>query len=161
MKKIGIVLLLFMTTNLIAQNNFKDETEIIKLIQSNWEINNKGNIDVRLMSEEGYYAFNSTGGLMVYDKNPNIRKNEWDAVSLTAKHIKVVSLVPGEAAVAMYYSEGSMTPKGSAAVPHYMTRVTEVFIKEKGKWVMKTAHYSPISSGSGTSQVGPKSQDNK
>jgi hypothetical protein len=150
-----------MTTNLIAQNNFKDETEIIKLIQSNWEINNKGNIDVRLMSEDGYYAFNSTGGLMVYDKNPNIRKNEWDAVSLTAKHIKVVSLVPGEAAVAMYYSEGSMTPKGSAAVPHYMTRVTEVFIKEKGKWVMKTAHYSPISSGSGTSQVGPKSQDNK
>ena len=161
MKKIGIVLLLFMTTNLIAQNNFKDETEIIKLIQSNWEINNKGNIDVRLMSEDGYYAFNSTGGLMVYDKNPNIRKNEWDAVNLTAKHIKVVSLVPGEAAVAMYYSEGSMTPKGSAAVPHYMTRVTEVFIKEKGKWVMKTAHYSPISSGSGTSQVGPKSQDNK
>ena len=161
MKKIGIVLLLFMTTNLIAQNNFKDETEIIKLIQSNWEINNKGNIDVRLMSEDGYYAFNSTGGLMVYDKNPNIRKNEWDAVSLTAKHIKVVSLVPGEAAVAMYYSEGSMTPKGSAAVPHYMTRVTEVFIKEKGKWVMKTAHYSPISGGSGTSQVGPKSQDNK
>lgn len=161
MKKIGIVLLLFMTTNLIAQNNFKDETEIIKLIQSNWEINNKGNIDVRLMSEDGYYAFNSTGGLMVYDKNPNIRKNEWDAVSLTAKHIKVVSLVPGEAAVAMYYSEGSMTPKGSAAVPHYMTRVTEVFIKEKGKWVMKTAHYSPISGGSGTSQVGSKSRDNK
>ena len=161
MKKIGIVLLLFMTTNLIAQNNFKDETEIIKLIQSNWEINNKGNIDVRLMSEDGYYAFNSTGGLMVYDKNPNIRKNEWDSVSLTAKHIKVVSLVPGEAAVAMYYSEGSMTPKGSAAVPHYMTRVTEVFIKEKGKWVMKTAHYSPISGGSGTSQVGPKSEDNK
>jgi len=161
MKKIGIVLLLFMTTNLIAQNNFKDETEIIKLIQSNWEINNKGNIDVRLMSEDGYYAFNSTGGLMVYDKNPNIRKNEWDAVSLTAKHIKVVSLVPGEAAVAMYYSEGSMTPKGSAAVPHYMTRVTEVFIKEKGKWVIKTAHYSPISGGSGTSQVGSKSRDNK
>ncbi|NQW35565.1 MAG: hypothetical protein HQ471_01035 [Flavobacteriales bacterium] len=161
MKKIGIVLLLFITTNLIAQNNFKDETEIIKLIQSNWETNNKGNIDVRLMSEDGYYAFNSTGGLMVYDKNPNIRKNEWDYVNLTPKHIKVVSLVPGKAAVAMYYSEGSMTPKGSAAVPHYMTRVSEVFIKEKGKWVMKTGHYSPISGGSGTSQVGTKSEDNK
>lgn len=161
MKKIGIILLLCMTTNLIAQNNFKDETEIIKLIQSNWETNNKGNIDVRFMSEDGYYAFNSTGGLMVYDKNPNIRKYEWDYVNLTPKHIKVVSLVPGKAAVAMYYSEGSMTPKGSAAVPHYMTRVSEVFIKEKGKWVMKTAHYSPISGGSGTSQVGTKSEDNK
>ena len=154
-------MLLFITTNLIAQNNFKDETEIIKLIQSNWETNNKGNIDVRFMSEDGYYAFNSTGGLMVYDKNPNIRKYEWDYVNLTPKHIKVVSLVPGKAAVAMYYSEGSMTPKGSPAVPHYMTRVSEVFIKEKGKWVMKTAHYSPISGGSGTSQVGTKSKDNK
>ena len=37
MKKIGIILLLFISTNLIAQNNFNDETEIIKLIQSNWE----------------------------------------------------------------------------------------------------------------------------
>ena len=135
MKKIGIILLLFISTNLIAQNNFNDETEIIKLIQSNWEKNNKGKIDVRLMSEDGYYAFNSSGGLMVYDKNPNIKKNEWDVVNLTPKHIKVVSLVPGKAAVAMYYSEGSMTPKGSAAVPHYMTRVSETFIKEKGKWV--------------------------
>ena len=161
MKKIGIILLLFISTNLIAQNNFNDETEIIKLIQSNWEKNNKGKIDVRLMSEDGYYAFNSSGGLMVYDKNPNIKKNEWDVVNLTPKHIKVVSLVPGKAAVAMYYSEGSMTPKGSAAVPHYMTRVSETFIKEKGKWVMKTAHYSPISGGSVTSQIGPKSMDNK
>ena len=74
MKKIGIILLLFISTNLIAQNNFNDETEIIKLIQSNWEKNNKGKIDVRLMSEDGYYAFNSSGGLMVYDKNPNIKK---------------------------------------------------------------------------------------
>ena len=94
-------------------------------------------------------------------KNPNIKKNEWDIVNLTPKHIKVVSLVPGKAAVAMFYSEGSMTPKGSAAVPHYMTRVSETFIKEKGKWVMKTAHYSPISGGSGTSQIGSKSEDNK
>ena len=57
MKKIGIILLLFISTNLIAQNNFNDETEIIKLIQSNWGKNNKGKIDVRLMSEDGYYFF--------------------------------------------------------------------------------------------------------
>jgi hypothetical protein len=144
MKKIGIILLLFISTNLIAQNNFKDETEIIKLIQSNWEKNNKGKIDVRLMSEDGYYAFNSSGGLMVYDKNPNIKKNEWDIVNLTPKHIKIVSLVPGKAAVAMYYSEGSMTPKGSAAVPHYMTRVSETFIKEKGNWKIEFIHSSPM-----------------
>lgn len=160
MKKLLLLLALLFTAFTFAQNNFKDETEIIKLIQSNWEKNNQGKIDVRLMSEDGYYAFNSSGGLMVYDKNPNIKKNEWDIINLTPKHIKVVSLVPGKAAVAMFYSEGSMTPKGSAAVPHYMTRVSETFIKEKGKWVMKTAHYSPISGGSGTSQIGSKSEDN-
>ena len=160
MKKIGILLLLFITSNLIAQNNSKDETEITKLIQSNWEINNKGNIDIRLMSDNGHYAFNSTGGLMIYDQNPNNRKNEWDYVSLQPKHIKVVSLVQGKAAIAMFYSEGSMKPKGSPAVSHYMTRVSETYIKENGKWVIKTAHYSPISSGSGTSQIGSRSEDN-
>ena len=48
MKKIGILLLLFITSNLSAQNNSKDETEITKLIQSNWEINNRATLTLDL-----------------------------------------------------------------------------------------------------------------
>ena len=46
MKKIGILLLLFITSNLIAQNNSKDETEITKLIQS---ISETPSIDYRTL----------------------------------------------------------------------------------------------------------------
>ena len=102
--------------------------------------------------EQGNYSFNSTGGLLNY--NPNPAGNLFDGINLQAKHIRVVSLVPGEAAVAMYYNEGSIQPKGYGAVAHYLTRVSETFVKENGKWVMVTGHYSPITGGQGTSQVG-------
>ena len=69
------------------------------------------------------------------------------------KHIEVIVLVPGKAAVAMYYSEGSMKPKGAAAVSHYMTRVTQAFVKEDNKWKVRASHWSPIQGGSGTSQT--------
>ena len=70
-----------------------------------------------------------------------------------AKHITVITLVPGEVAVAQYYSEGGMAPVGSAAVNNYRTRVTQVFVKEGGKWKVRAAHWSPIQGGAGTSQT--------
>ena len=33
-----------------------------------------------------------------------------------------------------------------------MTRITEAYVKENGKWVVRAAHYSPIAAGSGTNQ---------
>ena len=68
--------------------------------------------------------------------------------------LKFDSLVPGNAAIAMYYNEGSIKPKGYGAVAHYLTRTSETFVNENGKWVMVTGHYSPITGGQGTSQVG-------
>ena len=53
----------------------------------------------------------------------------------------------------MYYSEGSMTPKGSKPVGHYMTRVTQAFVKENGEWRIRASHWSPIMGGAGTSQT--------
>ena len=55
--------------------------------------------------------------------------------------------MPGKAAVAMYYSEGRIQPKGYGAVSHYLTRTSEVFVKENNKWVKRTGHYSPITRG--------------
>ena len=75
------------------------------------------------------------------------------AQSLTPKHIKVVTLVENQAAVAMYYSEGSFQETGQKPVSHYMTRVTDVYVKEGGKWKLRAAHYSPIAAGQGTQQT--------
>jgi ketosteroid isomerase-like protein len=46
-----------------------------------------------------------------------------------------------------------MKPKGAPAVNHYLTRVTQVFVKEDGKWKIRASHWSPISGGSGTTQT--------
>lgn len=103
------------------------------------------------ISINGSIEFWSSGGLAQFiPKNPVEQK--FKSFSLTAKHIQVITLEDNKSAVAMYYSEGSFHPDGSSAVPHYMTRVTQVFVKEGGKWKVRAAHYSPIAGGQGTSQ---------
>ncbi|REJ74488.1 MAG: nuclear transport factor 2 family protein [Acidobacteria bacterium] len=104
------------------------------------------------VSKDGSLEFWSSGGLLqktAADEPPS----QYEAFAITPKHIQVVELPGGEAAVAMYYSEGSMHPKGSSPVGHYMTRVTQVYVKEDGKWVIRAAHWSPVAAGSGTSQT--------
>jgi len=103
------------------------------------------------ISSQGALEFWSSGGLI--QKVPaNSPPATYDDFTLTPKHVEVVTLVEGKAAVAMYYSEGSYHQKGSELVPHYMTRITEVYVKEDGKWKVRAAHYSPIAAGSGTRQ---------
>lgn len=104
------------------------------------------------VSKEGSLEFWSSGGLL-NEVSPDIPPPEFESVSIRAKHITVITLVPGEVAVAQYYSEGGMAPVGSAAVNNYRTRVTQVFVKEGGKWKVRAAHWSPIQGGAGTSQT--------
>ena len=52
-----------------------------------------------------------------------------------------------------------MKPKGSGLVPHYLTRVSQTYVKEDGSWVIRTGHYSPITGGSGTTQIGSTTED--
>ena len=78
--------------------------------------------------------------------------SEYEYQSLSPKHIKVITLVEGQAAVAMYYSEGRFKAKGGEPVNNYLTRVTQVYVKEDGRWKVRAAHWSPIAGGSGTNQ---------
>ncbi len=112
--------------------------------------NLKGRMDD--YSAKGTLEFWSSGGL-VQEVLPTGRPDEFEAYSVTVKHIRVLPLVEGQAAVAHYYSEGSLKPKGASAVGHYMTRVSQVFVKEGGKWKIRSSHYSTITGGSGTSQT--------
>ncbi len=104
------------------------------------------------ISKHGAVEFWSSGGLVQF-VDADAPVSHYDNFSLTPKHIQVVVLDEGKSAVAMYYSEGSFHEKGSEPVAHYMTRVTEVYVKEGKKWVVRAAHYSPIAAGSGTKQT--------
>ncbi len=154
MKKALLVLtgiLLFAGTFALADE--ATEQEVIKTIMDGnayAKKNLKGQDDD--VSKDGSLEFWSSGGFL-QELKAGSEPDEFESVNIDAKHIHVITLVPGQIAVAQYYSEGSMAPKGSAAVSNYRTRATQVFVKEKGKWKVRAAHWSPITGGSGTSQT--------
>jgi hypothetical protein len=104
------------------------------------------------VSKDGSLEFWSSGGFL-QEVSAEGKPDECESVNVDAKHIHVITLVPGKVVVAQLYSEGSMAPKNSAAVSNCRTRATQVYVKEDGKWKVRAAHRSPIASGSGTSQT--------
>jgi hypothetical protein len=134
-----------------AQADTATEQEIKKLIVDNnayTKVQLKGAEDT--VSSEGSLEFWSSGGLL-HKVDADLAPDEFESFAIDVKHIHVITLVPGKAAVAQYYSEGSMDRKNGAAVNNYRTRATQVFVKEGGKWKVRAAHWSPIAGGSGTS----------
>lgn len=132
-----------------------DKEEIINQILKSNEYLNKNKRPMAEYSEKGALEFWSSGGLM-HEVGSAGRLGSYDNVNMSIKHIEVLVLVPGKAAVAMYYSEGSMKPKGSPAVSHYMTRVTQAYVKENNSWKIRATHWSPVMGGSGTTQASTK-----
>jgi hypothetical protein len=102
-------------------------------------------------SSEGALEFWSSGGLL--NEVTNRDTDEYEFVNIAPKHITVIPIVEGQVAVAHYYSEGAMQPKGFAGVSHYMTRASQVYVKEGERWVIRSSHWSPVAAGSGTSQT--------
>lgn len=128
-------------------------TEIRNLILEGLSYTNQHGTSVPgTIADEGSVEFWSSGGLMQMVANTN-SDEQFEYFNGSAKHIEVIVLVEGKAAVAQYYQEASMKPAGSAAVPNYRTRVTEAFVKSEGRWRRRAAHYSPLVGGSGTSQT--------
>ena len=118
------------------------------LAHANQELNQ----DPMRLSKDGSKEFFSSGGLLNYlDRTSG--GNTFEMFEGSIKHIEVVVLVEGQAAVAHFYQEAMMKPTGLPAVPNYRTRVTQIFVKEEGDWKIRAAHWSPLMGGAGTSQT--------
>ena len=118
------------------------------LAHANQELNQ----DPMRLSKDGSKEFFSSGGLLNHlDRTSG--GNTFEMFEGSIKHIEVVVLVEGQAAVAHFYQEAMMQPTGLPAVPNYRTRVTQVFVKEEGDWKIRAAHWSPLMGGAGTSQT--------
>ena len=108
--------------------------------------------DPMRLSKDGSKEFNSSGGLLNYlDRTSG--GNTFEMFEGSIKHIEVVVLVEGQAAVAHFYQEAMMQPTGLPAVPNYRTRVTQIFVKEEGGWKIRAAYWSPLMGWAGTSQT--------
>lgn len=135
------------------QAQSQDEAEIVQLILDSEKLINETKVArADDYSEHGALEFWSSGGLL-QEIPPGGRNTEFDDYNIRSKHIRVISLVEGQAAVAHFYSEGSMTPKNSTPVNNYLTRVTQVYVKENGEWKLRSSHWSRVLGGSGTSQT--------
>ena len=146
--KLFLSLTVFFSSVLLAG----DKEDIIKQIMASNNYVNKNKTNMSEYSKDGALEFWSSGGLL-HEVGPGGRSDEYESFNMSIKHVEVLILVTKKAAVAMYYSEGSMTPKRSKPVGHYMTRVTQAFVKENGEWRIRASHWSPIMGGAGTSQT--------
>ena len=115
-------------------------------------MNQELNQDPMRLSKDGSKEFFSSGGLLNHLERTS-GGNTFEMFEGSIKHIEVVVLVEGQAAVAHFYQEAMMQPTGLPAVPNYRTRVTQIFVKEEGGWKIRAAHWSPLMGGAGTSQT--------
>jgi hypothetical protein len=145
----AITSMLLLLPGLVSADTAEEVTSVIKERSAYSNENLKEAPDT--VSKDGSLQFWSSGGLMQWVPADG-PLDEYDFQSITPKHIKVITLVEGQAAVAMYYSEGGFQRKGAKPVTGYLTRVTEVYVKEDGVWKVRAAHWSPIAGGSGTNQ---------
>jgi hypothetical protein len=128
------------------------EAEIRAAVVESYAAMERDLVDTRdSISKDGALQFWSSGGLMLLSA-PEGPAIEYTSFSVRPKHIEVIRLAD-DAAVALYYAEGSMQPKGRALVPRYLTRVMEVYVREDGAWKARAGHWSPLQGGGGTSRA--------
>jgi|TARA_B110000967_G_scaffold198054_1_gene230536 hypothetical protein len=123
-----------------------------EILDNMTHMNQALNQDPMRISKRGSKEFFSSGGLL-NDIDRASTGNSFDIFEGSRKHIEVIVLVEGQAAVAHFYQEAMMQPKGLPAVPNYRTRVTQVYVMEDGGWKIRAAHWSPLVGGAGTSQT--------
>ena len=148
MKKVMIIL--SFASFLIAS----DKSDIERIINNHWDSWNlkKYKDYISPVHSDGTRNGDSNGSFW-YENVPTIKsltesRKPGDKSSFNARYIEVDVLVPGKAAVAYYYLVGSYT-LGGVTKNDYRTRVSQVFIIEKGQWKIKSGHFSPLHSGSG------------
>ena len=146
----ALALTLCLMSSLVVADTASEVREVIldHIAHMNQELNQ----DPMRLSKDDSKEFFSSGGLLTYlDRTSG--GNTFEVFQGSTKHIEVVVLVEGQAAIAHFYQEAMMQPIGLPVVPNYHARVTQAFVKEEGNWKIRAAHYSPLIGGAGTSQT--------
>ena len=145
------VLIFLSIVSLVVAN---DRSDIESLINKHWESwnSNKYKDYISTVHSGGTMNGDSNGSFW-YEMVPTVKgitenRKPGDKSNFNARYLEIDVLVPGKAAVAYYYLVGSYTLRG-VTKSDYRTRVSQVFVTEKGKWKIKSGHFSPLHSGSG------------
>ncbi|MDE0511942.1 MAG: hypothetical protein OXI88_09175 [Gammaproteobacteria bacterium] len=128
---------------MMSNTKTTEELEIIEYLKNRCEYSRtklKEMPDIH--SRHGALEFQSFGGLLEIVM-PHPAVIQYDYFNIEAKHIETVALAK-DAVAAMYYLAGSCKVKDGPTISNYAARVTEVFVKEDGKWKGRIGHWSPL-----------------
>jgi len=148
MKKIILIFGLLTISPLWADGH---EEEVLDLVYKHWEARDNSDFatQANLMSQSGTYNANSDGSFFRFSKQVSavdMEKNMGDqSSSLNVMYPETIALADN-VVLARYYLEGVISDPGGT-VSNYRTRVTHIWVKEKGGWKTKSWHFSPLHDG--------------
>ncbi len=148
MKKYLLTSLLMLTAiSVNADGHMSSEKEVLKALSEYMDARNSKDYKtvVAMSSKSGTLDTNSDGSFHkpLAMQTEESWANSGDAVT---QHFYAEATAIAEDVVHVrFYSEGMVGNNGDLS--DYRTRVTMNWVKESGKWVLKTAHYSPASYG--------------
>ena len=147
---------IFSTGFISADGHTSAEKEVVAKISEYWDARNSADWDkvVAMSSASGMLNTNSDGS---FHKPKNTQTaQDWedqnvDGTGVINVHSPEAYQLNDGVVYVRYYAEG-VVPDGNGGIKPYRTRVTGVWVSEKGNWVAKTMHFSSASYG-GTHQT--------
>tara|TARA_Y100000817_G_C16738844_1_gene491474 strand:- start:148 stop:630 length:483 start_codon:yes stop_codon:yes gene_type:complete len=148
MKKIFLILGLFIAYSASADGHLKSEKDVLASLDKYFEARNNNDYAtvVSLESKTGTYGTNSDGSFHKPRQIPSVEQWEkFDQGGITnVFYPEAIQLSEG-VVLTRFYAEGVVTAGGNSS--DYRTRVTMNWVKEDGNWVIKSQHYSPANYG--------------
>ena len=142
---------LVVTTGLLLAD---DKSEVADVVNKHWQYQNVKDWGkyVGTMHSKGTMDGDSNGSFW-YRREATVAsvtegQSPENEFNFTPRYNEVDILEKGKVAVAYYYLVGSYNIN-SVQKNDYRTRVSQIFVKEKGNWKVKAGHFTPLHSGSG------------
>ena len=147
MSKLQLICLLAMLS--IGTSSFADsnEAEVLKALSTYMDARNTRDFKtvVAMSSKSGTLDTNSDGSFHKPEAKQTIAYWEKSGGALTQYFYPEATSLSDDVVHVRFYSEGMVGEAGNMS--DYRTRVTMNWVKERGKWVLRSAHYSPANFG--------------
>ena len=147
MKNLFIASMVLATSFVFADDHSSSEKAVLKALDKYMEARNSRDFEtvVAMSSKSGTLDTNSDGSFHKPLANQTVDgwKNSGDAT--TMHFYPEATALSDDVVHVRFYSEGMVGNDGNMS--DYRTRVSMNWVKESGKWVLKTAHYSSASYG--------------
>ncbi len=148
MKHTILILTMFFLSFVSADGHLKSEQDVLASLEKYFEARNNNDYEtvVAFESKTGTYGTNSDGSFHKPRQIPSVEQWEkFDQGGVTSVFYPEAIQLSEGVVLTRFYLEGVVTAGGNSS--DYRTRVTMTWVREGGKWVVKSQHYSPANYG--------------